>query len=124
MQEGVARYGSVGHEFARVVTAVEAITPSEANKEPRQPVGMSVTDKEQALRAHFVEEICKARRVRLFMKFPHEFERFFVNERAVIREPGNPAKKMKHHAVGRAGIIAWEVRGNGVWRVSENVIRG
>src|SRR5204863_9921437 len=68
VQEGVARYGTVGHEFARVVTAVEAITPSEANKEPRQPVGMSVTDKEQALRAHFVEEICKARRVRLFMK--------------------------------------------------------
>src|SRR6266481_2240701 len=58
VQEDVTRYGSVGHEFARVVTAVEAITASKANKEPRQPVGMSVTDEEQALRAHFVEEIC------------------------------------------------------------------
>ena len=84
---------------------------------------MSVTDQEQALRAQFVKEICEARRVRLFVKFPDEFERLFVNERAVIREPGNPAKKMKDHAVGRAGIIAWEVCGNGVWRISENVIR-
>jgi hypothetical protein len=112
VQEDVTRYGSVGHEFARIVTAVEPITAGKANKEPRQPVGMSVTDKEQALCAHFIEEICKARRVRLFMKFPDEFERFFINERAVVREPGNPAKKMKDRAVGRAGLIVWEVCGN------------
>src|SRR5262249_44459496 len=106
VEDDVTRYGSVSHEFARIITAVEAITAGKANKEPRQPIGMSITDKEQSLRAHFVEEICKARRVRLFMKFPDEFERFFVNERAVIREPGNPAKKMKNHAVRRARIIA------------------
>jgi hypothetical protein len=50
----------------------------------------------------------------LFVEFPDEFQRLLVDERAV-RNPRDPAEKMKDHAVGRAGIVARDVYEGGVW---------
>ncbi len=84
---------------------------------------MGVADQKQALGTHFVEEIGQAHGHGLFVEFPDEFERLLVDERAV-RNSGDPAEKMKDHAVRRAGIVARDVCEGGVRRVGENVIGG
>jgi hypothetical protein len=65
-------------------------------------------------RTQFVEEIGEPHGHGLFVEFPDEFQRLLIDERAV-RDPRDPAEKMKDHAVGRAGIVARDVYESGVW---------
>ena len=120
---GVRNDCSVGDKFARIVAAVEAVAAGEADKEPRKPVRVGVADEKQALGTQFVEEIGEAYGHGLFVEFPDEFERLLVDERAV-RDPGDPAEKMKDDAVWRAGIVARDVYEGGIRRVSEDMIGG
>ena len=119
----VGRHLSIGNKFARVAAAIQAVTAGKAHKEPRKPVGVGIADQEQAFVAQFVEEICKARRHRLFVKLPDEFQRLLVDQRTVWN-PRDLAEQMKDHPVGRPGVIARDVRERRVRRLCEDVIGG
>jgi hypothetical protein len=64
---------------------------------------VGVAHEKQALVTQFVEEIGEAHGHGLFVEFPDEFERLLIDERAVSRDKGDPAEKMKDDAVWRAG---------------------
>lgn len=113
---GIGHDRSVGDKFACLIADGKAIAASETDKETCEPVWMSVADEKQALGLQFVEEVGEADGQGLLMKFPHEFERLLIDQRAV-RDPRYPAEKMKDDTMGREEIVARDIDGSGVRRV-------